>query len=67
MTYHDHEFTCCECGQHVVAAVRTHPDPPLCGFCLYLPGWWRIPALLDRLESCPDRRAALACRGERER
>lgn len=44
---HEKEFTCVECGQHVV--VFDWPlgskAPLLCALCLHLPGWFRDPRL----------------------
>ena len=34
------EFDCCECGLHIVAIVADKPpEPPLCAYCLNIPGW----------------------------
>jgi hypothetical protein len=34
------EYTCCECGVHVIAyAPRKLPEPPLCAVRLMMPGW----------------------------
>jgi hypothetical protein len=44
----EHEFVCCECGQQVVAFVRSN-DFCLCCTCLMLPGWHLDPTLRARL------------------
>ena len=42
------EYDCCECGGHVVGCVPS-PTHPYCAICVWLPGWWRDPAMRDRL------------------
>jgi hypothetical protein len=43
-----YEFVCCECGQSVVAFIKTN-DFCLCATCIMLPGWHRDPTLRRRL------------------
>ena len=39
------EFDCIECGQHIIRIVSDPGAPKLCGHCLFIPGWFRYPAL----------------------
>ena len=40
------EFTCAECGQHVVKMIPLTPtEPPLCAICIVSPGWFEDPEL----------------------
>jgi hypothetical protein len=57
------EFTCVECGAHVVDIVGfTEDKPKLCCICLAMPGWIGDPTLRAYFEKDPDRREALAAR-----
>ena len=39
-------FTCCECGREIIDFPGNAPrQPPLCCTCLFLPGWFRDPAV----------------------
>jgi hypothetical protein len=42
------DFNCCECGVHIVGCVPS-PLHPYCALCVWYPGWWRDPAMRDRL------------------
>lgn len=52
------EFTCCECGTHVRVLSGHWPmEPPLCLFCVFLPGWTNDSAMRESIE---EYRAAAA-------
>lgn len=48
------EFDCCECGCHIIAFGDPR-IPPLCGFCLFLPGWFNEPVLVAVFDPEHDR------------
>lgn len=51
------EFDCCECGLHVVAIVAERlPEPPLCAWCLFRPGWHEDAQLVKIID--PEREGA---------
>ena len=42
------EFDCCECPAHVIRYdLDAPPVPPLCGTCLWMPGWQSVPELRE--------------------
>lgn len=45
---HAHEFVCSECGQSIVAFIKTN-DFCLCVTCIMLPGWHTDPVLRAKL------------------
>lgn len=54
------EFICCECGRHIIAvALELLPEPPLCGACLHVPGWFKDPQLRRALD--PEHNGEEAC------
>lgn len=58
------EFDCAECGRHIVRFPCGEPalDPPLCGHCIIIPGWYRDPRLADIFDPEHDRRPQLEIR-----
>lgn len=44
------EFTCCECGAHIVRLDGVLPEPLLCATCLFVPGWTNNPELVVLFE-----------------
>lgn len=49
------EFDCCECGRHII---RIIPDGtgPVCGACIFMPGWFRDPEIRAVLDPSHDGR-----------
>lgn len=45
----EYEFQCCECNRYIIAFVGLRPEPPLCGHCLNLPGWYEDPIIFRML------------------
>ncbi len=40
------EYDCCDCGRHILNfTYDAVPQPPLCGACLLVPGWFDVPEL----------------------
>jgi hypothetical protein len=39
------EFDCRECGEHIIRIIDDPKAPKLCATCVFLPGWFRYPAL----------------------
>lgn len=51
------EFDCCECGNHILLfSPSGPPEPPLCGLCQHIPGWFRHPQLRAVLDPAHDGR-----------
>lgn len=46
------EFDCIECGRHIISFMRDPELPKLCGVCIGMPGWFRIPEVRDLID--PD-------------
>jgi hypothetical protein len=49
-TFECSEFDCCECGRHIVVISGPVPDLPFCGACLFVPGWYRNPDLIQHID-----------------
>ena len=59
------EFDYCECGAHVISCVPSWSHP-YCTLCVWLPGWWRDPAMRDQLAHGEQWRRELALRAAAE-
>ena len=49
------EFDCAECGRHIISIVPSGYEP-LCGLCVYHPGWFRNSELRKVLDPEHDGR-----------
>ena len=44
------EFDCFDCGRHIVLISGQMTTPPLCAACLFMPDWFKDPALREMLD-----------------
>jgi hypothetical protein len=50
------EFDCVECGRHIIDVSGIVIEPLLCAHCLWLPGWFNDPVVVQLFDPDNDRK-----------
>lgn len=51
-------FVCPGCGRQICSLCMLRMEPPLCGACLFTPGWYQYPEAVRALDPGGDRNPA---------